>query len=87
MKGKVNTITPAHIKDLMDRSEKFVQKMGDKTLVVVLTLPSGFEIVGKGSCVDPVNFDEKQGTEIALREIENKLWELEGYRLQCELDV
>lgn len=82
---KPNTITKTAIDDLI-ASGKIVQtKIGDKTAVVMLTLPNGFEIVDSAACVDPKNFDEGIGRKYALEKIARRLWELEGYRLQCEL--
>jgi len=60
------------------------QRMGKKTLVCLLTLANGFEIVGTAACVDPANFDMEIGKKISREEAVNKVWELEGYRLQCE---
>ena len=45
----------------------------------------GFVIVESSSCVDPINYSEVMGTSICIDRIKNKLWELEGYKLQNEL--
>ena len=44
-------------------------------------MPNGFVIVASSSCVDPSNYDPEIGIKICKKEIENKLWELEGYAL------
>lgn len=49
------------------------------------TLPNGFVIVESSSCVDPANFDMKVGEEICMDRLVNKIWELEGYKLQSKL--
>lgn len=59
-------------------------KLGEKTTCVTATLPSGFEIVATSACVDPANYDEALGRKLCINKIEDKLWELEGYRLQVE---
>lgn len=72
------------IEDLMAKSQISVVKLGQKTCAVTVTLPSGFEITEVAACLDPDEYDEKIGTEIALRKIEDRLWEMEAYRQSCE---
>ncbi|MFA5381925.1 MAG: Gp49 family protein [Candidatus Micrarchaeia archaeon] len=57
-------------------------KLGSKTTVVQAELANGFIITDSSSCVDPVNYDDKLGTEICLSRIKNKIWELLGFLLQ-----
>jgi hypothetical protein len=80
-----NTITKAHIDELLSRSVRTDQRMGDKTTVVCLKLPNGFEIVESSGCVDPANYNHEMGVKICMERIVNRVWQLEGYRLQCEL--
>jgi hypothetical protein len=83
-----NTVTQKQVDALIDNAKRVeVSKLGDKTCVVYVVLESGFEMMESASCVDPANYDEKIGKEICLDRIKNKLWELEGYKLQCELSV
>jgi hypothetical protein len=70
------------IKDTIVAAE--YQKMGSKTVVCLATLKNGFELVGVGSCVDPSNFDMEIGKEVAMENVVEQIWRLEGYRLQCE---
>jgi len=65
------------------RSEEFI-RMGKKTTICLLTLHNGFEIVGVSGCVDPSNFNEKIGESFARSDAVNKIWQLEGYHLQCK---
>ena len=58
------------------------QKMGKKTVVCVLTLTNGFEIVGSSGCVNETDFSQKIGEQIAYQRAFDKIWELEGYLLQ-----
>lgn len=80
-----NRVTPEQIKGLIENSQIKEKRIGDKTTVVCLILPNGFEITETASCVDPANYDEQTGKKICLERIEKKLWELEGYKLQCQL--
>ena len=63
-------------------SEEYT-KMGNKSVVCLLTLKNGFELFGYGSCVDPSNFDMEIGKKIAREDAVNQIWKLEGYHLQC----
>ena len=57
---------------------------GRKTTVCVIVLKNKFEIVGSSACVDPADFDEEVGRKQAYDNAFEKMWELEGYRLQAE---
>lgn len=79
------TVTEKHIEDIIKNSKFIKQNILDKTVVIVCTLPNGFVLVESSSCVDPANFDFEIGEEICMKEIENKIWKLEGYLLQQKL--
>ena len=58
-------------------------RIGETTTVVCsLTLPSGFVVTGKAACLNPAEFDEQVGCELAYQEAMNALWELEAYRVK-----
>lgn len=80
-----NSITPQDIQDLKRESKWTTAKMGEKTTVVCCQLPNGFEVIETSGCVDPANYNHDMGVEICKKRIEDKLWLLEGYRLQCEM--
>lgn len=82
---KAPTITEEDIDNIIENSEIETITMFDKCTVVSCKLPNGFVITESSACVSPENYDEDMGVEICLERIKNKLWELEGYRLQCEL--
>lgn len=75
-------VTEEYLDNLIADSDFVSIKMGQKTTVVHLTLPNGFELVGTSACVDPVNYDQEIGEQIALGRIKDQLWLLEGYLLQ-----
>lgn len=79
---KKNTVTAEMIERIVSEGTLEVQKIGTKTTMVAFTTKEGFVITESSSCVDPVNYDVKMGTEVCMNHIKNKLWELEGYRLQ-----
>lgn len=81
--SKPNTITAAHIQQMLARSIITDQKMGEKTTVVCCKLPNGFEIIESSGCVDPTNYDHAMGVKLCMERITNRLWQLEGYWLQA----
>lgn len=80
-----NTVTQAVVDELMESCDIAVTTAFDKCTIVACKLPNGFVIVESSSCVDPANYDEDMGVDICMKNIERKLWELEGYKLQDKL--
>jgi len=80
-----NSITQQQIDALVAASTVTVGKAGAKTTTVHVKLGNGFELFESSACVDPANYNEELGAEVCLRRIKDRLWLLEGYRLQCEL--
>lgn len=80
-----NTVTQSVIDELMESCDIAVTTAFDKCTIVACKLPNGFVIVESSSCVDPSNYDEDMGVDICMKNIEKKLWELEGYMLQNQL--
>lgn len=79
------TVTPDRIEQVMNDSKVAVQTLFGKCTVVACQLPSGFVIVESSACVDPKNYDEKMGIEICMNRIKDRVWEMEGYKLQTDL--
>lgn len=80
-----NTVTQSIIDELMESCDIAVTTAFDKCTIVACKLPNGFVIVESSYCVDPANYDEDMGVDICMKNIEKKLWELEGYLLQNKL--
>lgn len=80
-----NTVTSDHIGAIVAATEFKTQTVYGKTTIVTAKLPNGFVIVESSSCVDPANYDEKIGAQACRERIINKIWELEGYKLQDDL--
>ncbi|HDR4584737.1 TPA: hypothetical protein QC291_001567 [Bacillus cereus] len=80
-----NTITQDDINDILERTNWAVEGFHGKCTVVVAKLPNGFILTESSACVDPANYDVNIGIQCCKERIVNKIWELEGYRLQCEL--
>lgn len=80
-------VTQERIDQLMNGAEyKVFHAIFGKQCIVVAKLSNGFTIKGESACVDPANYDEGIGFEIAKKDIERQLWMLEGYLLQNTLE-
>lgn len=82
-----NTVTQAQIDELIECSEIKTMTVFNKATIMTCQLPNGFVLVETSSAIDPINYDQKFGESICLKHIIDKLWELEGYRLQEKLSV
>ena len=76
------TVDEEYVEWLIQNSEIEVNTVFDKCTVVSCKLPNGFVIVESSACVDPDGYDKNMGYEACMNRIVNKVWELEGYRLQ-----
>lgn len=56
-------------------------RIGEKVTVCCITMVNGFEVIAHSACVDPRNFDEAIGRELAYANAFEQLWALEGYLL------
>lgn len=83
MVQQANTLTEEVLKSKII-GEQYM-RMGQKTTICVLTMANGFEVVGQSACVDPANFNYELGKKYAYENAFNKLYELEGYLLQSQL--
>lgn len=82
--NKKNTVTEEQINEILTASKIKVKTIFKKCTLVTVKLPNGFIITESSACVDKKNYDEGLGYEICMGKIKDKIWELEGYRLQCE---
>lgn len=72
-------LSNATITAILDSAKVKDVKMGDKTTVVCVTFPFGFEIIESSSCVDPLRYDHGIGVQQCMERVKNRLWELEAY--------
>lgn len=80
-----NTVTLEHITKIFTDSIKKTSTIFGKCYLMAVQLPSGFIIVESSACVDVENYNEQMGKQICTERVMNKIWELEGYKLQNEL--
>lgn len=60
-------------------------RIGKTVTICAITMANGHVAIGKSACVDPRNFDEKIGRELAYKDAFGQLWALEGYLLADRL--
>jgi hypothetical protein len=53
--------------------------------ICVLILRNGFTVIGTSACVDPKNFNEQTGKDIARKKAIENIWPLMGYVLKQEM--
>lgn len=80
-----NTVTQKMVDDIFSKAEKKVYTMFDKCTVACVKLENGFVLTESSACVDPTNYNEEIGKEICFERIKNRIWEFEGYKLQCRI--
>ncbi len=81
-----NKITKTDINFILANTLIKVEKYGDKTTILKATLPNGFETVVSASSFSSEGFDMTTGEQLCMTYLENKIWELESYRLQSQLN-
>mgnify|MGYP003438814957 FL=1 len=79
----MNTISENDIKKII--KEVIYTIIGQKTTICLLILENDFEVVGTSACVDKNNFNKEVGEKLAYEKAFEKIWELEGYRLQFKI--
>jgi len=60
-------------------------KLGKKVTVCHLTLKNGHEVIGMSACVDPENYKQDIGEQIALKNATEEVWKHMGSILQDRL--
>lgn len=81
----MNKVTLEHIKSKII-SETFTRLPSGKCLICELTLENGFTVRGEACVVDPRNYVQEIGEQISRENAVDKIWQLEGYLLQENLN-
>lgn len=76
-----NKVTPEALAALADSGHTEYNHLAGTLTHCTITLPCGFQVTGESACIDPDNFNEELGQEIARKKAINALWPLEGYLL------
>lgn len=78
-------VTPADLDAEVARGKTVFTRIEGTTIThCAIVLANGFSVTGESACVDPANFDQKMGEEIAFKNAREKLWPLLGFRLADE---
>lgn len=80
-----NTVTKNMVDKIFSEAEKEIYTVFGKCTIVCVKLKNGFVLTESSACVDPENYSQCLGEEICFEKIKNKIWELEGYKLQCDI--
>jgi len=81
----MSTVTQEQVDNsIVEKNVSTVELVGKKHTIVAVKLDNGFTIVETTTCVDPKNYSEEIGADIALGRIKNKIWLLLGFLLQEE---
>lgn len=75
-------LTLEQIKSLVVQTE--FQRFGTTTTVCAAHLANGFVVIGVSGCLNPADFDEQKGREIAEQDAINQLWKLHGYYVKAQ---
>ena len=67
------------------QSQQKIETVFGKCTIVTIQLENGFILSEISACVEESNYDKAMGLEICEKKLKNKLWELEGYKLQSEI--
>lgn len=81
--GDGTRITPEMVAAFADVAQVF--RMGNHTVVEVVHR-NGFTSVQSSACVDPANYNEAIGTQLALEKARNQIWECLGFVLAWALN-
>ena len=79
---KANSLTQNDIDRMIEEGEVHVQTVGEKTILVRVVLPTGFELVETAAFVDPANYSEEYGAQICMKKIKDSLCFIMGFVLQ-----
>jgi len=62
--------------EIVNASDASKTVMQEKTTVVCVKLPNGYEVIGTSAPVDPEQFDPQVGEELAVSEVVDKVEDL-----------
>ena len=78
-----NKVTREYIIQRIENSS--FSRIGPTTTVCCILLENGFQVIGTSACVDPTEFDEQKGRDLAYEAAFDRIWELEGYLMTDRL--
>lgn len=79
-----NDVSADAIHEMLEEADYEINTVFDRCVIVSCKLPNGF-VITESTTFMPESFNEEIGVDICMDKIEEKLWELESYRLQNEI--
>ena len=76
---EIKPVDMREIERTIQRADMNVEKAFDRTTVVTLKLPNGFQITESSSCIDANSYNEKLAIEICKCNLTKRLAEMEAY--------
>lgn len=77
-----NRITEAQIRDRIGLVEFIKPETNPHMTICVMNMKNGFSVIAHSCPVDPANYNEQLGQDIAEKKCIDQLWQLEGYLLK-----
>lgn len=74
-----DSLTEADVDSFVERGAKSLVKLGQKTTVGQVTLPTGWEEFAYNSCVDPDVYSLSFGDKVVTERVKDRIWELLGF--------
>ena len=82
--NEIISLDEEKLESLVDRV--YYHRVPNTTVTIcAITLKNGFTVVGESACIDPNNFDQVIGQQVAYNNAFEKIWQLEGYRIKSQL--
>lgn len=78
----IRTVTEDGIKAKIEGQDFYIK--GTLT-VCIITMRNGFKFVGTSACVDPANFNQTIGKDLAFKDAFRQIWSHEGYLLREQI--
>lgn len=73
------------LNNMKDVETTTIYEFGKPATHVAVRMKNGFVVRANTTCVCPENYDERVGEAICMKKIEEQIWVLLGYQLQCKI--
>lgn len=77
-------VTQEMVNNIILNSEIVCQTRLGKITVVTVVLPNGFTITETSASASIENYDYQYGIKVCMKKIEEKIWELETYKMMAQ---
>lgn len=84
-RAKNTKISQKDIDTILEKSQIETINLFGRCTIVAIQLQNGFIITESSESIDNATYNKEVQTQICLDRIKNRIWELEGYKLQSIL--